>query len=116
VVRHLHQQRATGGMHNKTGITIVYLKYNNSQQTLENLIAGLIKQLIQDIDTIPEPLQNLYEQHNAGETPASWKEILALFKSQEKTYDKVYLLVNGLDETTEEYSLVFDLKPLGSGS
>src|SRR5271167_4282801 len=89
-------------MHRKTGIAIAFLKYNDPQQSLENLIAGLIKQLIQDIDTIPEPLQNLYEQHNAGETPASWKEILALFQSQVKTYDKVYLLVDGLDETTEE--------------
>ena len=45
------------------GITFVYLKYNETDQTFDNILSSLLQQLLQDPEDIPPDLLGLYERH-----------------------------------------------------
>ncbi len=55
IVNHLRRERAEH-MKSSIGIAVIYLKYNEPEQTLDNLLASLLKQLAQEYDSIPGAL------------------------------------------------------------
>ena len=100
-------------MHRKTGVAINFLRYNDPQQTLLNLLGSVVQQLVQERPVIALT-QNIYTQHNAGETPALQEELMALMRTALKEFDIVYLVVDGLDEADEDtrWELVQELMQL----
>lgn len=102
VVNHLRRQRTEDPNRGKVGVAAMYLKYNDPEQTLNNILASLLKQLVEDQETGPDSLQTLYERHCDHKTSPSLHGIAEVLKTTTKLYAKIFFIVDGLDECSEE--------------
>ncbi|KAI4123157.1 MAG: hypothetical protein LQ347_006261 [Umbilicaria vellea] len=102
VVDHLRRQRAQKQLSENVGIAVMYLRYNDPEQTLENLLASLLKQLAQEQDTVPSLLQGLFEQHRDHNMALSLEDITNVLTSLTETYAEVFFVVDTLDECSDE--------------
>ena len=99
---HLRQQWASRSNEKRVAVAVIYLKYNDPQQTLNNILASVLRQLVEEQEVIPDFLQSAYEHHcdnNASPTLQSIKDIL---KAIVLLYAKVFMIVDGLDECSED--------------
>ncbi|KAH0564805.1 hypothetical protein GP486_001807 [Trichoglossum hirsutum] len=101
-MNHLHRQRAEDKAENSVGIAVIYLKYNDPDQTLGNLLGSLARQLVEDQLVTPKPLQELYERHHARGTPPSQDDISGMLLSLMEMYTDVFFIIDALDECSEE--------------
>ncbi len=86
----------------QSGIAVLYLKYNDREQTLENLLASLCKQLLQAQQTVPPYLVELYEKYTGQNQFATAEELFEALSSTAASCGSAYILVDGLDECMEE--------------
>lgn len=100
----------------RSAVAVLFIRYDDQRQTLENLLSSLIKQLLQDLDFIPSSVKELYHRHSAHDTMPSLEEISAALGLLLDEYDQAYLLVDGLDECSEEvrWSIIEILQGLDS--
>ena len=96
VIDHLRKEF---GNENKPVIYLYLDEKDSTTHTLANLFGSLLKQLIQikHSDTIPADLQRLYERTRREEAK-SWQEFFGLLKTEILTYERVYVVVDALDE------------------
>ncbi|WEW56343.1 hypothetical protein PRK78_001786 [Emydomyces testavorans] len=115
VVNHLRQSRGHD-QKDKIGIAAIYLKYNNSDQTIDNVLGSLLRQLVQEFEPLPCELVGLYEQHRGRNTMPSLAEITEVLKSTFDNFDEVFLVLDGLDECNEglRWDLIDQLEKFGS--
>jgi hypothetical protein len=101
-------------MRSKVGIAVIYFRYNEPEHTLENVLASILKQLVQEHDSVPAPLLELYELHRERSTPPHLDEVTEALSSTVETFGEVFLVVDALDECSEEvrWGLVERLKSL----
>lgn len=86
---------------NDTTVGIAYLYCNfrrQDEQTVNELMAVLLKQLLQCLSNCPESIKSLYEKHIQKESRPSLEEILSALKSVIKLYSRVFILIDALDE------------------
>lgn len=102
VVDHLRQLRVSNKINANCGIAVVYLKYNDPKQTLENILASLLKQLLQSLQSVPKPLEELFERHRDQNTTPSLDDISGTLLSLIEPYPDVFFIVDALDECTDE--------------
>lgn len=86
----------------KIAVAVMYLRYNDLKQTLANLLGSVIKQLIQELDLLPHGVQELYQQHFVHDTTPTFEEIVLALVAVLQEFDRSYLIVDGLDECSEE--------------
>lgn len=79
----------------------MYLEYNNPDQCLNDILRGLLKQLIEECETASDSLQALYERHSDHKTSLSTEGISKALKMTVKSYTRIYFIVDGLDESSE---------------
>ena len=117
VTDYLKQQKAQKLITEDVGIVVLYLKYNDPEQTLENLLASIAKQLTQDTIRAPPFLLDLYERHNDRNTQLSLTEILELLDFFATSHSKMFFIVDALDECSDEvrWDLVEKVRNLGPG-
>jgi hypothetical protein len=85
------------------GIAFVYCNYKRqADQTTPNLLAAIIKQLVQDRPSIAQPLSSLYDQHRPKRTRPLLEELLSVLHSVLAKYSKVYVVLDALDECSEQ--------------
>src|SRR5204863_1803509 len=86
---------------NDTSVGIAYLYCNfrkQQEQKPKDLLASLLKQLVQKQPAIPENVKSLYERHkNKGSRP-SFEEISKELLSVIAIYSKVLIIIDALDE------------------
>ena len=113
-VDHLHRQRLQDSANGKIGVAVIYLKYNDPEQTLEAILGSLLRQLAQDHSSMPWVLNDLYETHREQNTAPSLAEISEALSSLVEEYSKVYLVIDALDECSDEirWDLVEKLRGL----
>ena len=111
----MKQQKAQKLIAEDVRIVVLYLKYNDPEQTLENLLASTVKQLTQDSIRVPPLLLELYERHNDRNTPLSLTEIVELLDFFATNHSKIFFIVDALDECSDEvrWDLVEKLRGLG---
>jgi len=80
----------------------MYLKYNEPEQTIDNIFATFIKLLAQESDSMPPALVELYEYHQDRNTSSTVDEMLDTLSSIFENYTKVYCVIDALDECSEE--------------
>lgn len=104
IVNHLRRQRTEveDSSHNTIGVAVIYLKYNDPEQSLSNLLASLLKQFIEDQEVVPDALHILYERHSDHKTSLSTDEMINALKTTIKSYSKTFIVVDGLDECDEK--------------
>ncbi|KAI9770975.1 MAG: hypothetical protein M1840_002679 [Geoglossum simile] len=84
---------------NDPSIGIAYLYCNfRQQQEPADLLASLLKQLIQRQPSVPEYVRSLYERHNAQGTRPLFGEIVEGLHSIINDYSRAFIIIDALDE------------------
>ena len=80
----------------------MYLKYNDPEQSLNNILGSLLKQLIQDQGSLSTAMSKLYESYgDLGMSPSS-KDISEALLHSLGLYSEVFLIVDALDECSDD--------------
>ncbi len=98
----------------------MYLNYKESEkQTLENLFGSLVRQLISKNPSTSQTaaVGKLMNELGGGASPLKLKEIVEVIRSEIQKFQRVYLVVDALDECDEitRHQLELQLKDLQSG-
>jgi len=81
------------------GIAFIYCNYKEKEeQTIANLIASLLQQLIQWHHVVPSKVRILYEQHMSKRTRPTLAECSALLHSELTSRPIAFIVVDALDE------------------
>lgn len=62
------------------------------------MLASLLKQLAQGQPTLSDHLRNLYHKHNDRKSRPSLEEISTVLESVVKAYNRVFIILDALDE------------------
>jgi hypothetical protein len=85
-------------------ITCIYCNYKEQAvQTVSNLIASLLKQLVQSKSALSDNLKSFYKHHQDQDTYPTLDEFLAALRSEIGMHSKVFIVLDALDECTEDY-------------
>ncbi|KFY68917.1 hypothetical protein V496_00687 [Pseudogymnoascus sp. VKM F-4515 (FW-2607)] len=84
------------------GVAYVYCNYKRREtQTATDLLAAILKQLVQERPLYGEPVATLHKRHADRMTRPSLDEILAALNSVLNNYAKAYIIIDALDECTD---------------
>ena len=92
------------------GIAYVYCNFRRKhEQRAEDLLASLLKQLVQGRPSLPESVKILYEKHKEQQSRPLFDEISRAFQSVAALYSRVFIIVDALDEcqATNGYRVQF---------
>jgi Cdc6-like AAA superfamily ATPase len=103
------------------GVAYIYCNYKSQSHQSENaLLAAILKQLVQSRPSIAEPVLQLYNIHSIESTRPSLNEFFAVLQSVCTKYSRVHIVVDALDECTnqdgERDRLIAKLRELQHGS
>lgn len=87
--------------HNDTTVGIAYIYCNfkrKHEQTLEDLLLNLLKQLAQSQSSLPHIVKGLYDRHQQKRTRPLFDEICEALHSAVAMYSSVFIVVDALDE------------------
>jgi hypothetical protein len=87
--------------HSDASIGIAYLYCNfrrQHEQKPADLLASLLRQLIQENTTVPENVKSLYERHNGRRSYPSIDEISQVLQSVVTSYSRTFIIIDALDE------------------
>ncbi len=114
IINYLRQSRPEDSK-DRIGITFIYLKYNETDQTFDNILSSLLEQLLQDSENIPPSLLSLYERHGDRNTSPTIDEISQALSTMIDSHEEVFCIIDALDECNEDlrWELVERLENLG---
>ncbi|KAF3935194.1 Ankyrin-2 [Dactylellina cionopaga] len=91
-----------------TGIAYLYCNFKRqNEQNVEDLLASLLRQLVQNLSSLPESIVAMYNEHNKKGTRPSLGEISETLVSIAAIYSRVFVLVDALDECQEAHRTRF---------
>jgi hypothetical protein len=82
-------------------ISIAYIYCNfrrKDEQKIDDLLASLLKQFIQEQSSVPDSTKTLYNQHKDKQTRPSLDKISKTLNSAITYYSKAYIVVDALDK------------------
>ncbi|KAK2812205.1 hypothetical protein FQN50_001563 [Emmonsiellopsis sp. PD_5] len=83
----------------ETGIACLFCTYRKqTEQTAADLLAGLLKQLVQQRQVVPKALEDLHQTHSRRGTRPSLEELSEALFSVIIEYSKVFIIIDALDE------------------
>jgi hypothetical protein len=92
----------------KIGIAYIYCNFQRQvEQKPEDLLASLLKQLIQGQPTVPDGVKDLHSRHKGKLTRPSKEELSRVLQSTLAVYKKAFIIVDALDECTARYRTTF---------
>ena len=81
------------------GIAYIYCNFRRQvEQTIENLLASLLKQLAQSQPSLPGTLTELHDRHATNRSRPSFEEIFGSLQEVTTQYSRVFIVVDALDE------------------
>ncbi|KFY30332.1 hypothetical protein V493_01980, partial [Pseudogymnoascus sp. VKM F-4281 (FW-2241)] len=84
------------------GVAYVYCNYKRQEtQTTTDLLAAILKQLVQERPLYGEPVATLHKRHADRRTRPSLDEIRTALKSVLINYSNAYIIIDALDECTD---------------
>ncbi|PSN59030.1 hypothetical protein BS50DRAFT_661069, partial [Corynespora cassiicola Philippines] len=85
------------------GVVYAYCNYKGrADQTASSLLAAILKQLVQGRPSIAEPLYSMHNRHEIEKTRPSLEEILGALQSVLTHYQRVYVVIDALDECVHD--------------
>jgi len=102
------------------GVAYIFCNYKSqADQSVNTLLAAILKQLVQTQPVMAEQVIRLYDSHSVKRTRPSLDEIFTALQSACK-YSRVYIVVDALDECTDQEGarsrLLAKLRKLQHGS
>ena len=102
VVNHL---RKTLSKDHRVGVAVVYCEWKNRGiLSAANLLASIWSQLTLD-KALAGEVENLYDQHTELSTTPRHQEIVSILEREVERFASVYIVVDAVDEMTEEKNL-----------
>ncbi|EUC43918.1 hypothetical protein COCMIDRAFT_6696 [Bipolaris oryzae ATCC 44560] len=100
------------------GIAYIYCNFQRqSEQSIDDLLISLLKQLAESQPSSLESIKDLYRRHDTQRTRPSLEEISSTLRSVVASYSRVFIVVDALDEcqTSNDcrgrfLSTIFDLQ------
>ena len=97
---------------------IAYIYCNFKEQdkhSVRELIASLLKQLVQDHPVMLEVVGSLYDKHHCNRTHPSLGELTETLRKGVERFGKVFVIIDALDELVEHdrWHLVKEVQSLG---
>lgn len=81
------------------GLAYLYCAFGRQQeQTIDNLLLALLRQLSDRQSSLPDPVKILFEKHQEKKTRPSTREIVTTLRSVAAAYSTVFIVVDALDE------------------
>lgn len=103
VIKHLKDAQKDKEPANKAGIACLYCQYERQKdQTPHSLLAAVLRQLAERRTLLPASVKELYDLHNADKTYHSFDEISSVLTETIRSYSRVYVVVDALDECSEK--------------
>ncbi len=88
----------------------IYCDYNEfNQQSTPKYIASLLEQLLQKSSDIPFEVKKAFEVHSKRQSSPSLPEYVELLQMQMKSFTRVYVIIDALDECTQANGVRDDL-------
>ena len=85
------------------GLAYVFCNYKSqADQSLYNLLSAVLKQLVQSRTDIAAPVTRLYDYHFKQRSKPSLDEISTALSTVCLSHDRVYLVIDALDECTDQ--------------
>ena len=98
VVDHLENTFPDG----KVGIAYIYCNYRDQlEQTANNLIGSLLRQLLELASAIPKNILDLYHRNISRHTHLKAGELIELLLVEARSFERVFIVVDALDECQE---------------
>jgi hypothetical protein len=86
-----------------TAILYIYCNYREKkEQTVSNLTASLLKQMFQDYPRVSNGIKEFYECCQRRDDRPALGEISTVLKAQFTLFSKVFIIVDALDEYSED--------------
>jgi Cdc6-like AAA superfamily ATPase len=86
---------------NQENSSIAYLYCNvgrQHEQTLENLLKSILKQLVQTQPNLPKSVKDLYERHKKNQSQPRLQEISEILQTIISLDSRTFIIVDALDE------------------
>ena len=84
-------------------IACIYCNYKEqAEQTVSNLVASLLKQMVHDQYTTSDNVKALYKRHKDGKTFPDLDKFTTALTSEIGMYSKAFIIVDALDECRED--------------
>lgn len=81
------------------GVAYLYCNFRSQdEQKIDDLLASLLKQLAHGQSPLSRTVKELYSRHEKKRSRPSWEEISKALQSAAKSYSRVFILVDALDE------------------
>jgi len=91
--------KKTFGDNDWVGITCLFCSYKRqNEQRSTDLLASLLKQLVQVREVLPDVVEILYKDHGKRKTRPSFEELSGVLLSVVKPYSRVLIVIDALDE------------------
>ncbi|KAL8820153.1 MAG: hypothetical protein Q9223_001570 [Gallowayella weberi] len=94
VIGHLEEKHKSQNV----AIAYVYCVHNAEHQSASNFLGNLLGQLALQSPTFPEDIKSCHKQHSRNGTRPALSDLSRLLASQVQLFDKVFVLVDALDE------------------
>ena len=85
-------------------VSVNCMQKERATQTPSHLIASIWRQLLPDDPVISDEVKTLYKKHINEGTRPDFMEISGIIKEEADRYAKVYVLIDALDECSDEYA------------
>lgn len=83
----------------RIGVAYIYCDFRRpEEQTLENLLRSLLRQLVQQQLLIPDAIRALYDRYKDKPLQPSYEEIRTALTSVTTLYSRVFIVIDALDE------------------
>ena len=98
-VEHLKKIRKS----KNTAILVIYCGYNQAKsQSVDNLVAALIKQVLQAKPDISKDLREMHSVHARTDVFPSLSELTKILRAELDKFDDCFIIIDGLDELLDE--------------
>ena len=99
VVEHLRKYHKD----KKVAILVIYCGYNEAKsQSIDNLIAALIKQTLQIQPEVSKELKDMYKHSSMTDVFPSLTELTKVLRTELAKFENCYIVVDALDEIFDE--------------
>jgi hypothetical protein len=108
VVEHIRSEIARHS--NSETVVFIYFNYTfGNSQSFRNLVGGLIRQLVEQRRLASGTIKSSFQEHSTNSIPVTDREIKSLMSSEIMEFDRIYVILDALDECPEKGDLRFHL-------
>ena len=112
VVEHLKRTQKEKNM----AVLVIYCGYNEAKsQSIDNLVAALIKQILQIRPNVSNELKELYKSHSRTDVFPSLQDLIKILRTELTKFDNCFIIVDALDEILDESKRLLLLETLTHG-